>query len=246
VSLLETVLPELATLCGASTEALDVGWTDKAKGSNPLRLALAPLLRAVGCDEFELYISSTDRGIIAVVGADPIAVVLGAGVTAPFDVATRHEVVRRALLALRGTAAIAHQGPEAIAEKALAAMAYAELTMATAARRYEHQTRAVSKAMSRRGRKAVADSARALASSPDAWNELARAARAMLSTARRGALAVSGYVEGAARETVSAEALGERAVADMLARDSVGRELALYCVSDALAHMVRELGTDRK
>ncbi|MFO0610400.1 MAG: hypothetical protein U0324_44985 [Polyangiales bacterium] len=244
VALLEAVLPDLADLSGATTDALRVGWTEKVRGAHPTRAALGPLLRAVGCDDFELYMGGAEAGRIAAVAGDPVAVVVGAGVATPLDATARFELARRLLLALRGAAALAHDAPEAVADRALAALACADLPVAAGAARYEAHVKAVGKALSRKTRKAIAESGRALAADPGAADELLRAARAMLSTARRGALAVSGDVAAAARDLSAALGQRERSPREALAADAAGRELALYAVSDALAQVVRDLGTD--
>jgi len=244
VALLEAVLPDLAELSGATTDALRVGWTEKVRGAHPTRAALGALLRAVGCDDFELYMGGAEAGRIAAVAGDPVTVVVGAGVSTPLDATARFELVRRLLLALRGAAALAHDTPTAVAERCLAALACAELPVATPASRYEAHVKAVGKAMSRKTRKAIAESGRSLAADPNAWDELLHAVRAMLSTARRGALAVSGDVAAAARDLSTAQGQRERSPKEALMADAAGRELALYAVSDALAQVVRDLGTD--
>jgi hypothetical protein len=244
VALLEAVLPDLAELSGATTDALRVGWTEKVRGAHPTRSALIPLLRALGCDDFELYVGGSEGGRIAAVAGDPVAVVLGANVTIPLDAPGRFELVRRLLLALRGAAALAHDPPEVVVDRALAALACADLPVAIAARRYEPYLKTVGKALSRKTRRTIAESGRALAGDSNVADELLRAAHAMLSTARRGALAVSGDVAVAARDLASTLGMRERSPRELLTADAAGRELALYAVSDALAQVVRDLGTD--
>jgi hypothetical protein len=238
--------PDLAELCGATTDAFRVGWSDRARGAHPARVAIAPLLRAVGCDDFDLYVGGTDPLRVTAVAGSPVAVVLGTSVSLPLDAAARFELVRRLLLALRGAAALAHESVDLVVDRALAALAYAEQPVAAPARRYDAHVKAVGKAVSRKVRKAIAESGRALAADANAPEEIAKAARAMLATARRGALAVSGDVSAAATDLMRAEGARERAVPEMLAHEPVGVELALYSVSDALAQVMRELGTDRR
>jgi tetratricopeptide (TPR) repeat protein len=246
VLLLETLLPDLAELCGASTDALKVGWTEKVRGAHATRTAIAPYLRAAGCPEFELYVGGSDPQRIAVVPGDPVAVVLGSAVTFPLSATAKFELMRRLLLTLRGVSALAYDDPATMADRSLAALLHAELPVVVSPKRFESQLKTVSRAVSRRVRRAIAESGRGLATDPNAWESIARAARAMLSTARRGALAVSGDVAIATREMVRAEALRDRPVSDVLMTETVGNELALYSVSDALAQVMRELGTERR
>ena len=246
VTLLETLLPDLAELSGATTDSFRVGWSDRIRGAHATRAALLPLLRAVGVEEFELYVGGNDPTRVTAIGGDPVAVVLGAGASPALDGAARQEFVRRLLLALRGAAALAHARGETVVPRTRAALAYAELPVAAPAKMYEAHAKAVGKAVSRRVRKAIAESGRALAADPHAPDEIAKAARAMLSTARRGALAVGGDVAAAARDLQRAEGLRERPVHELLAKEPAGVELALYSVSDALAQVMRELGTDRR
>lgn len=246
VALLETVLPDLAELSGATTDAFRVGWSDRVRGSHPTRVALAALVRAVGCDDFDLYVGGADSQCVAAVAGSPVALVLGSNVVVPFDGATRFELVRRMLLSLRGAATLAHESVDVVVDRTLAALAYAELPVAESARRYEAHLKPVGKAISRRVRRAIAESGRALAADPNAAEEIAKAARAMLATARRGALAVSGDMTAAARELARVEGTPDRSAAEVLSKTSSGIELALYGVSDGLVQVMRELGTDRK
>jgi hypothetical protein len=55
---------------------------------------------------------------------------------------------------------------------------------------------------------------------------------------------VSGDVAAAARDLSTAQGQRERSPKESLMADAAGRELALYAVSDALAQVVRDLGTD--
>lgn len=245
VALLETVLPDLTELCGLTTDAVKVGRSERVRGAHPARAAVTPLLKLVGVEEFELYVGGSEPARVAVLPDDPIAVVLGSGVAIPLDASSRFELVRKLLLALRGAAPLGHETPEAITARALAALAYAEVPIAGGTQRFEALIKPVGKALSRRVRKAIAESGRALGGSAEAWDEILKAARAMASTARRGALAASGAVAAAARDVVRTESLRDPSMTELFARNAVGRDLALYCVSDVLVQIERDIGADR-
>jgi hypothetical protein len=92
----------------------------------------------------------------------------------------------------------------------------------------------VGRALSRKVRKQIAESGRQLAAGQDPYGDMVRGARAVLSTARRGALALTGAVT--------------TALADLQGADptpSARRDLVLFALSDALASIERETGVDR-
>lgn len=244
VALLERALPELSELAMMTTDALRLGRSERVRGANPTRSAVAPLLAAVGVTEFELYVGGADPQRALVLPGDPVSVVLGRAVAVPLDEATRFSLVRSALLSLRGCAPMVTQELDAVTNLALAAMAYAELPLAAGHGRYEALVKPVGKPTSRKTRRAVAESARALAQSPELLEELGQATRAIRATARRGALAVSGAVTAAFEDL--GRVLGPGVDARAALRSDAGRELMLFCVSDALAQVARETGVDRR
>ncbi len=246
VALLETVLPDLAALAGLTTDALGVGRSDRLRGATPQRATLAPFMAAVGYGEFELYIGGPDAQRIAVVPGDPPALVIGRGIDVTADEAARFELVRVLLLASRGVAALAAESVDVAAAQVMAALAYADLPVAGGTARFDAHLRPVAKAVSRRVRRAVAESGRAVAAEPEGWTEVARAARGMLSTARRGAMAVSGAVGAAFRDMARTEGLGESSPLTLVASAPSARDLALFTLSDALAQIARETGVDRR
>ncbi len=244
VALLERALPELRDMTMMSTDALKVGRSERVRGAHPTRTALAPYLVAVGITEFEIYVGGADQHRVVVVPGDPVAVVLGRGVPLPLEEEARFALVQSALLSLRGCAPLVTQDVASVTNLALAAMAYAELPLAAGQGRYESLVKPVGKALSRKTRRAVAESARALAQSPSLIEELGQACGAVSSTARRGALAVSGAVGAAFADLGRSAGVGGDPAA--AARSPMGRELLLFCVSDALAQVARETGVDRR
>ena len=92
----------------------------------------------------------------------------------------------------------------------------------------------MAKAISRRARKATTEIARPLSAAGDPRADLTRAVRAVFSTARRGALAVTGAVPAAFGDVTRTDP-----------SDAVRRELVLFALSDGLASVARETGVDR-
>jgi tetratricopeptide (TPR) repeat protein len=234
VSLVDTVLPDLVELSGCSTDAFGVGRSERVRGASPLRDALAPYAQVTGLGDFDLYVGGNDDGRIAVVPGSTAAVVLGRRASGALDEMGRFRLVRAMLLAARRVSAIDGLGVDGAADALLAAMAAADLPVPGGTARIEARLKPVAKAISRRTRKATAEMARPLSATPDARGELARAIRAVLSTARRGAVAVTGAVAPAMMELM-------RVSAD----ESSRRELVLFALSDGAVSVSRETGVDR-
>jgi tetratricopeptide (TPR) repeat protein len=144
---------------GPSLASLNVGKKDRvdARGGHPLRLAVAAWMGALGMSgEFELYIGGSDpRGVVGVPGETP-AVVLGSGITQPFDAAARAAVARAVLGLKRGINAVQKRDERAIAS--LIAASCIEAGVAYPAPQfavYGEIARAVKSEMPRRVRKAI-------------------------------------------------------------------------------------------
>ncbi len=233
-SLIDTVMPDLAEMVGISTDGCGVGRSDRVKGASPIRDAIAPFATVAGVGEFDLYVGGNDDNRIVVIPGSTPALVLGKRFTAALDDATRFRVARAFLLGARGVSALDALGVDAAVECLLAAMVAAELPIAGGNARFEPRLRPVAKALSRRARKATAEIARPISATPDPWSELARAVRAVFSTARRGALSVTGAVPAAFADITRTDP-----------NDAVRRDLVLFALSDGLASVSRETGVDR-
>ncbi len=234
VSLVDTVLPDLFELSGCSTDAFGVGRSDRVRGASALRDAIAPYAHVAGLGDFDLYVGGNDEGRIAVVPGSTAAVVLGRRASATLDESARFRLARAMLLAARKVSAIEGFGVEGAADALLAAMASAELTVPGGTARIERWLKPVARAISRRARKATAEIARPLSAAPDARGELVRAVRAVLSTARRAALTVTGAIVPAMSDLA-------RASSDEASR----RDLVLFALSDGAVSVSRETGVDR-
>ncbi|MBI5515188.1 MAG: hypothetical protein HY909_15535 [Deltaproteobacteria bacterium] len=245
VLLLETVLPDLVGLSLRTTDALKVGRSERVKGNSPLRSALEPWVAVAGVEAFELYVGGPEELRVSVLPGSPVAVVVARSVGAQLDEGLRFEFVRQLLLVARGCGALEGPPAETLAAQVMAALAAAEVPLAGGSQRFEAQLKPVARALTRRVRRAIAESARALGAAPDAWSEVTRAVLAVRASARRGALCVTGAVPAAFAELGRSEGRPGAAPSSLVATPS-GRELALFAVSDALASVSRETGVDRR
>jgi hypothetical protein len=237
VALLETLMPELAELAGLSTDALRVGRSERVKGAHPMRAALSQWLSLAGIGEFELYLGGPDGARVTVVPGDPPAVVVGRALTLPLEPSVRFDLLRQAVLLSRGLAAVGATSTSNAVGWALAAMLAADLPLVGGARGAEALQKPVAKAMSRRVRKSLAESARPLAATAGAAEELAAAVRAVRSTARRAAVAVTGAIPAAFQDVAAVH--GEASPGS-----GAGLELSLFLLSDLAAQVMRETGVD--
>lgn len=241
-ALLEALMPELPGLAGVSTDALKVGRSERVKGAHATRSALTNWLALAGIGEFELYIGGPDASRVTVIPGNPPAVVVGRGVTLPLSAGIRFELLRQALLVSRGLGALASAPVATVVGWSLGAMLAADLSLAGGARGAEAMQRPVAKAMSRRVRKGIGESARPIAASPGAAEEIAAAVWAARSTARRAAAVVTGALDESFRDLALAHgvAYGE----ELLARSAAAREHALFLMGDMAAQVLRETGVD--
>jgi hypothetical protein len=234
VLVLETVLPDMVEMVGIATDDFAVGRSDRVRGSgHPIRDAVLLFAATAGFNEIELYVGGNDDQRIAVIPGDPVAIVLGKKIVHPFDELTRYRLLRALMLSARGLAVLQVVKPADAADIVLAALASAKLSITGGTQRFEGRLRPVDKAITRKVRKAIAESGRALAGSPDPQGEIVRGARAALSTVRRGTVAATGAVATAMEELRSVDPTP-------VAR----RDLCLFAVSDALVTLEREIGVD--
>ncbi len=246
VALLEAVLPDLVELSGLTLDGLGVGRAERQRGTTPIKTALAPYLTAAGYTDFEVYVGGTDARRIAVVPGDPPAVVLGRGVDVVHVDADRFAFVRVLLLTARGVAPLAVEAVEVTAAQVMAALAAADLPVAGGTARFDAHLRPVARALSRKVRRAVAEIGRTVASDVDGWGEVVKAARVILSTARRGAMAVTGAMPAAFEDLARVESLADVPTWEQVVREGSARELGLFAISDAFAQIARETGVDQR
>jgi lipoprotein NlpI len=233
-SIVDTVLPDLAEYAGVSTDGANVGRSDRIRGASPHREAVAPYATALGITDFELYVGGNDDQRIMVIPGSTPALVLGKKLAFPFDENTRFRLARAWLLGARGVSAIDLLGVEGSVECILATMVAGDLQVNGGTSRFESRLKPVARAISRRARKATAELAKPVAASADPYGELAKGVRAVLSTTRRGALALSGAVGSAMQELMRNDP-----------SDIARRDLLLYFVSDGLATVSKAMGVDR-
>lgn len=185
-----TLGPTLAEALGPSLQACGVGKRDRVdpRSGRTLRNEIAAWAGAFGVREFDLYVGGSDPQAVQGIPGEVPALVVGAGVHAPLSPAMRGRVARELLGIVRGTTVARSRDDITIAAIVIAACRQAEVRM-------DHPPyavlaeveRLVGKAMSRKTRKAIAETCRAVAASgvdPRAWSK-----RALVSQDRVAAVA---------------------------------------------------------
>jgi cellulose synthase operon protein C len=173
----ETVMLAL----GPSLSSVGVTKKDRVdpRGGHPLRVAVAEWMGAVGLvGDFDLYIGGSDpRGVSGIAGEQP-AVVIGSGVTAPFDAAARSAVAREVFALRRGITAVRTRDDNTIASLVIAACQEAGLQVPNPAYAvFGEVSRAVKKEIPRKVRKAIPEVCQRILASkqdPRQWAAIAR------------------------------------------------------------------------
>lgn len=173
----ETVMLAL----GPSLSSLGVTKKDKidSRGGHPLRVAVVEWMGAVGMTgDFDLYIGGPDpRGVHAIAGEQP-AIVLGSGITTPFDAAARGAVAREVFALRRGITAVRTRDDNTIASLVIAACQEAGFSVPNPQYAvFGEVARAVKKEIPRKVRKAIPDICQRIIASgqdPRQWAAIAR------------------------------------------------------------------------
>jgi tetratricopeptide (TPR) repeat protein len=173
----ETVMLAL----GPSLSSLGVTKKDKVdpRGGNPLRVAVVEWMGAIGLTgDFDLYIGGPDPlGVHAIAGEQP-AIVLGSGITRPFNAAARSAVAREVFALRRGITAVRTRDDNTIASLVIAACQEAGLTVPNPQYAvFGEVSRAVKKEIPRKVRKAIPDICQRILASqqdPRQWAAIAR------------------------------------------------------------------------
>lgn len=149
----------IALALGPTLSALGVTKKERveARGGHPLRVAVAEWMGAMGVQgDFDLYVGGpSPRAVHGIAGEQP-ALVLGSGITAPFDAAARSAVAREVFALKRGITAVRTRDDNTIAS--LVAAACIEAGVNVPAPQYAvwgEVSRGVHKEISRKTRKAI-------------------------------------------------------------------------------------------
>jgi hypothetical protein len=176
--LISEIIPEAL---GPTLSLLGVTKKDRidAKGGHPIRLAVASWMGALGLSgDFDVYVGGTNpRGVQGIGGEQP-AVVIGAGVTHPFDAAARSALAREIFALKRGINIVRLRDAPYVASLVAAAaidagVGYPAPQFAV----FSEVTRAVKSAMTRKVRKLIPEVCQRILQSrqdPVAWAEAAR------------------------------------------------------------------------
>jgi hypothetical protein len=237
VLMAETVMLAL----GPSLVSVGVTKKDRveARGGHPLRVAVMEWMGALGVEgELELYIGgSAPRGVVGIVGETP-ALVLGSGITAPFDAAARSAVAREVFALRRGITAVRTRDDNTIASLVAAACIEAGLNVpAPPYAVFGEVARGVKKEISRKTRKAIPEVCqRILQGGVDArvWAQAARRSLDRVAAIAAGDVSIAvADILGAPRAD-----LGGAAVAD----NERARRLLGFVLSPSYLELRKTLG----
>lgn len=232
----ETVMLAL----GPSLSSLGVTKKDKIdpRGGHPLRVAVVEWMGAIGLTgDFDLYIGGPDpRGVHAIAGEQP-AIVLGSGITKPFDPATRSAVAREVYALRRGITAVRTRDDNTIASLVIAASQEAGLGVPNPQYAvFGEVSRAVKKEIPRKVRKAIPDICQRIMSSgqdPRQWAAIARRSIDRLAVIAAGDVSL-----------VLAEILGapRTEIGGLVADNERARRLLGFVLSPSYLELRKKLG----
>ncbi len=186
-ALFALLAPTLAEALGPSLQALGVGKRDRVdpRAGLALRNEMAAWAGTFGLPEFDLYVGGKDPLGVQGVPGDTPAIVVGASVNAPFDVAARARVVREIFGLARGTSVLRTRDETTVAAIVVAACRIADVPIeAPPYAVLAEVEKLVSKAIARRTRKALPEILRTHRAGP-ARPQALRPARARVAGARR-------------------------------------------------------------
>lgn len=144
---------------GPSLASLGVTKKDRieSRGGHPLRIAVSEWMGALGVDgDFDLYIGGPNpRGVQGIAGEQP-ALVLGSGITHPFDAGARAAVAREVFALKRGITSVRTRDDNTVASLVAAACIEAGINVpAPPYAVWGEVSRNVHKEISRKTRKAI-------------------------------------------------------------------------------------------
>jgi tetratricopeptide (TPR) repeat protein len=171
----------VALALGPSLSSLGVTKKEKvdARGGNPLRMAVAEWVGAVGINtDWDLYVGGPDpRAAHGIAGETP-AIVIGSGIKAPFDASARSAVAREVFALRRGITSLRTRDDNTIASIVAACAIEAGLSVPPPQLAvYGEVSRAVKKEIPRRVKKAIPEICQRIYASrldPAAWARSAR------------------------------------------------------------------------
>ncbi len=231
----------LAEALGPNLAALGVGKRDRVdpRSGLALRNEIAAWAGAVGVAEFDLFVGGRDPHGIQGVPGEPPALVIGTGITAPLDPATRGRIARELFAVSRGTTILRQRDETTLAAIGVAACHIADVPIQ--APQYAilaEVEKSIGKAIPRRVKKSLAEVCNALVSGGHdvkAWSR-----RAQMSLARV-VLVASGDVDFTLRDT-----LGESPdrLRQLVKSDDRAKEILRFAFSPSYLDLRRALGLE--
>ncbi len=170
--------PVISEAMGPSLKSEDVGRRQRVDSGHPMRNAVSRWMGALGFNDFELYVGGREPRAVKGVAGDEPALVVGTEVVQPLTAAGRSAIAREVFALRRGTTSVMYCDDNTIASIVTALCKDAGVSVADPPFAiYREVERVVSKAMSRRVRKAIADVAQRVVQSQQDATHWAGAAR---------------------------------------------------------------------
>lgn len=226
--------PTLGEALGPSRDALGVGRRDRVdpRSGLPLYNEHAAWAGALGHGEVQLYVGGKDPlGVQGIAGEEP-AIVIGPGIRAPFDPATRGKFARELFALARGTTVLRSRDETTVAAIVVAACRIVDVPIQSPPYAVLAEVeKLVNKAIARKTKNAIRETCAAIAQqNPDAKSF----ARAALLSHARVALVASGELPVVVGELVPPPTPGDPRVA----------ALAKFNLSSAFGDARRALGLE--
>ncbi len=233
-ALFQLLGPTLGEAIGPSRDALGVGRRDRVdpRSGLPLYNEHAAWAGALGHAEVQLYVGGKDPlGVQGIAGEEP-AIVVGPGIRAPFDPATRGKFARELFALARGTTVLRSRDETTVAAIVVAACRIVDVPIqAPPYAVLAEVEKLVNKAISRKTKNAIRETCAVVAQqNPDAK----MFARAALMSHARVALVAAGELPVVASELVPPAGPGDPRIA----------ALAKFNLSGAFSDARRALGLE--
>jgi hypothetical protein len=184
--------PTLAEALGPNLQACGVGRRDRVdpRSGLALRNEIAAWAGALGVREFDLYVGGREPLSVQGIPGETPALVVGAGVNSPLAPLTRARIARELLGIVRGTTVVRQRDDMTIAAVVVAACKLAEVRIESPPYAVLAEIeRLVGKAMSRKTRKGLPETCRAVVSrgaDARAWSRRALASQDRVATIASG------------------------------------------------------------
>jgi len=222
---------------GPSRKSEDVGRRDRVDSAHPMRSEVSRWMGALGFSEFIVYVGGRDAQAVKGIAADEPELLVGEGISVPFDLARRSAVAREVFALRRGTTPVMYHDDNTIASIVVAMCKDAGVKVADPPYAvFGEVERRIKKAMSRKIRKQVAAVCKQVVQSGQDAHVWAASARRSID---RMALIASGDVGSVLDEIVGPVGSPERTA---MAKDARAQQLLSFALSAEYLELRKKLG----